>query len=466
MAKRGKEGLTVREPGRDVPILYDADVAIAGAGTAGVFTAIAAARMGADTVLVDRFGSPGGNLGPGMVAGGSYRPMVGGLKNPIPRGIRGGPFGIPKEFLERYAAAGGGAIPPYKNNLYMRDAGAATQVLFEMLDEAGVHMVLSAYAADPLYDEDGFHGLFVENKSGRQAIRAKVTVDDTGEADLVRRAGLPVIQPRPEYHELDKHAPNGMGLWAVFGGIDCERYEREQAEPVDIEIRDIGELGRISTKPGLNIQFSGQSKYFDRETGIAGMRVQALRPVGSYDPGNGSHISEMEKRLRMYVCDVAQYFRKNVPGFEKAYVLTVSPFLGTRGGPCIEGEYTLTAEDCRTSRRFDDVIYIYGEGQAQTYVKERTGGQAWVDVPFRVMIPRGENGILAVGRSASCIPDTLLRQRLSVMHMGQAGGIAAAMAARQNRSPRDLDIRELQGSLLDAGFYLGNRSRLKELSLA
>ena len=111
------------------------------------------------------------------------------------------------------------------------------------------------------------------------------------------------------------------------------------------------------------------------------------------------------------------------------------------------------------------MVYIYGEGQAQNYVRETTGGQAWTDVPYRVMIPRSENGILAVGRSASCIPDTLRRQRLSVMHMGQAGGIAAALSSLQGISPGKLNVRELQENLLDAGFYLGDRSRLKELGL-
>ena len=465
MANQKSNPAIEKEPGRDIPVLYDTDVVVAGAGTAGVFTAIAAARMSADTVLVDRFGSPGGNLGPGMVAGGSYRPMVGGQKHPVPRGILGGPYGIPKEFLERYAAAGGGAIPPYRTSLYLRDAGAATQVLFEMLEEAGVQLVLSAYVADPIYSDNEFRGIFVETKSGRRAIRAKVTVDDTGEADLLRRAGSPVLQPRTEYHDLDIHSPNGMGLWAVFAGIDCDRYESEQKEPVDIETRDIGKLGKISTKPGLNVQYIGQSKYFDKKAGIAGMRVQLLRPVSVYDPGDGNHISELEKQVRMYVYDVAQYFKKNIPGFEKAYVLTISPYLGTRGGPCITGEYTLTADDCREGKRFGDVVYIYGEGQAQNYVRETTGGQAWTDVPYRVMIPRSENGILAVGRSASCIPDTLLRQRLSVMHMGQAGGIAAALSSLQGISPGKLNVRELQENLLDAGFYLGDRSRLKELGL-
>jgi hypothetical protein len=81
------------------------------------------------------------------------------------------------------------------------------------------------------------------------------------------------------------------------------------------------------------------------------------------------------------------------------------------------------------------------------------------------MLARGVDGLMAVGRSASGIPDTLLRNRMAVKHMGQAGGTAAAIAARSGLSPGEIDVRELQRALLDAGFYLGDRKRLAELGL-
>ena len=99
-------------------------------------------------------------------------------------------------------------------------------------------------------------------------------------------------------------------------------------------------------------------------------------------------------------------------------------------------------------------------------IHERTGEWKWTDVPYRVMIPKELDGLMAVGRSASCKPDTLLRNRMAVMHMGQAGGTAAALAAKNGVSPGELNVRELQESLLEAGFYLGDRSRLRALKLA
>jgi hypothetical protein len=121
-------------------------------------------------------------------------------------------------------------------------------------------------------------------------------------------------------------------------------------------------------------------------------------------------------------------------------------------------------EDCRAGRKFGDVVYVYGEFRALRWSAEQ-GDVRWVDVPYRVMVPRAVDGLLAVHRSASGKPDTLLRNRMAVKVMGQAGGTAAAICARRGITPRELDARELQLSLLDQGFYLGDRHRLRELGL-
>jgi hypothetical protein len=206
--------------------------------------------------------------------------------------------------------------------------------------------------------------------------------------------------------------------------------------------------------------------FSDRRAGIASFRVGLIRPDSVYDPGDGDHISELEREQRLYIYDVLEHYRRNVPGFEKAYVLSIAPFTGARGGPCIVGEYTLTADDCRRESKFDDVVYIYGEGQAMRRSVAENGKNVWVDVPYRVMVPRVGDGLIAVGRNASCIPDTLLRGRLAMLHMGQVGGAAAALSVQHEVSPRELPVKELQKYLLDEGYYLGDRKRLEQLSLA
>ena len=460
------QGSVYREPGRDVPVVLDVDVVVAGAGTAGVFSAIASARLGCRTAMIDRFGYPGGNIGPGMVVGGSFRPESTDPAYKLPIWVYGGPAGIPKEFLERYAAHGGGAIPPFRRSGYIRDTSAAVHTAIEMLEEAGVVQMLSAYVGDPIVEQGRFKGVLVENKSGRQAVLAKVVIDDTGEADLSRRAGLEVLQPRASNHELDTHAPNGMGTWVVLGGIDCHRFQTLQKEPVKVPEKDLGELGRITGGNTLNTSYLNDTKWFDRKAGLAGFRLSLKRPDSLYDPADGMHISELEKQVRLHGYEIAEYLRLKVPGFEEVYVITIAPFLGVRGGPCIQGQYTMTTRDCREGRKFDDVVLVYGEGRALEYTLKKHGHYLWADVPYRVMLPKGAAGMLAVGRNASCIPDTLLRQRLAAMELGQVGGAAAALSVKNDLSPHELPVRDLQSYLLEEGFYLGDRRRLSELGLA
>jgi len=487
----------VVEPEKRVPVVYDVDVAVSGAGVSGVFAAVAAARHGADTVLVDRFGSVGGNIGPGFINNGhlaSGRPHP---KAPWNAQTFPGPAGLALEFIQRHAALGGETLPPYSQPHYLKDSNIASYVMLKMLQEAGVKLILSAYSADPIMEGTVVRGLFVETKSGRQAIKASVVIDATGEADVARRAGAPALYPKTEYHAVDGHAPTGMGLAFVVARVDWARYEAFLSGPPasDEDVKRVQESfpraekgGKESRSPMLSCVgralengdypravMEGVGELKAGVSGMVGYGPEGLSErlawgraspprVGELNIADGRQISELEAKLRGLIFETVQYYRKYVPGFERAYLLLIAPFLGARGGPCIEGEYTLTMDDCRAGRRFDDVIHLYGEFRALRYTCEQ-GECKWVDMPYRVMLPKKIDGLLAVGRSASGIPDTLLRNRLAVKHMGEAGGIAAAMAARRGVSPKELDMKDLQLALLDAGFYLGDRHRLKELGL-
>jgi hypothetical protein len=117
-------------------------------------------------------------------------------------------------------------------------------------------------------------------------------------------------------------------------------------------------------------------------------------------------------------------------------------------------------------KRFDDVMYLYGEARVLKATCKGDKNCVWPDVPYRVMVPKKIDGLLAVGRSAAGIPDTLLRNRTAIQHMGEVGGIAAAMAVKQGVTPRKLDVKALQRTLLKQGYYLGDAQRLAALGLA
>ena len=453
-------------PENKVKVVYDVDVVVAGGGVAGVFAAIAAARNGAETVLVERFAYPGGNIGPGMIAGGS-------LSGGYVKHLYGGYTGIPREFIKRHLALGGGCVPESPNLgdvppapppvvkdglYYMKDSNIASYVAMQMLEESGVKSLFSTSITDPILEGDSFCGVFVENKSGRQAVKAKVVIDATGEADVAMRAGIPIIYPQDSYYDIDKHGPGGAGVYYAVAGVDAEKYDayvsEQKACGKDVRLGKICEGGFLTGRHGPRRPGHQDGKY-------------------AHD---GVKLSKDEIEIRMSIFERVQNLKRKVPGFENAYVLLISPYLGARGGPCIEGEYTLTPEDMKEGRRFPDVLYIFATrgwfgpmGALDLDDPKRNEARVdspWTDFPYRAMLPKKVNGLLAVGRSASGIPDTLLRSRMTVMHMGQAGGTAAALAVKNGVTPRELNVKTLQQKLLYDSFYLGDHERLKELGLA
>jgi len=356
---------------------------------------------------------------------------------------------------------GGGCVPDSPNlgdvspsphpSDYLKDSNIAVHVALEMLEESGVVCLFSTFIADPVLEGDRVCGVFVENKTGRQAVMARVMVDATGEADLAMRAGAPVIYPQSSYYDIDKHGPGGAGVCYVVAGIDCERY--------GAYVKD-GKAPGKGCKGGFLTARQGPERP-DHQDGTYGH--------------DGVKLSRDEIGLRMQIFETVQRWRRDLPGFEEAYLLTVSPYYGARGGPCIEGEYVVTTEDLNAGRRFPDALYMFGVrgwfgpmGALRWDDPRREEARVdspWTDFPYRAMLPKKVDGLLAVGRSASSIPDTILRARMMVMHMGQAGGIAAARAVKEGVSPRKLDVRALQEKLLHEGFYLGDDARLRELGL-
>lgn len=456
---------SVTEPEKKIPVVYDVDVAVAGGGPTGIFAAIAAARSGAKTVLIERFGSLGGISGPGLnPGGGTQRP---GPTTRLDDGyskiwIYPEIAGITLEFTKRLEGIGG------TRKTRLEASSAISYLALKMMQESGVHLLLSTLATDPIMEGNTVGGVFVENKSGRQAVRAKVVIDCTGEADIARRAGAPILYPKESYRKIDSHAPTGMGLWAYVGGVDWDAYNAAidrhgpKGEP-DLQPRDIDGLAKVlvTRSSSRNTAFSRMREGSD----LAAVKVQLARPHGKVDAGSGEHIAKLERGMRLYVFEAVQQMKKEFPGCKNIYLLEISPYLGARGGPCIDGVYTMTMDDCKAGRRFDDVMYLFGEARALRYTCLQEGKCKWPDVPYRVMVPKKIDGLLCAGRSASGIPDTLLRNRTAVKHMGEAAGTAAALAVKDGVSPRQLDVKKLQRKLLEAGFYLGDETRLKELGL-
>jgi hypothetical protein len=475
----------VTEPAKPVPVAYDLDVVVAGAGIAGMFAALAAARLGARTLLVDRFGAPGGNLGPAMV-------VAGGVYNEAEGTLVGGLAGIPKEMISRLEALRGAPRPNYAD-----ESNIISYLALKMAEEAGLELLLAVWAADPIVEQGRVGGLFVETKSGRVAVRARVVVDATGDADVALRAGVPLIselppQPafaplvRPELLREEYAVWNDTGIFYLVAGVDLAAYQRFAAArapvgeddrawlqergvagypgPLVAPLREAWEQGAFrptgDVEPRVHLSSPGQFTPYG--SGLAGGRVNVRGEIRRNDM---MQHSRLEAALRRQAFETVQFFRRHAPGFERAYLLFVAPYFGARGGPFIDGEHTLTPAEAFTGQRFPDVLFRnIHEGQPV-----HGGEPSGFDAPYRMLLPRGLDGLLVTGRGAGYLrrghDPTGMRARPSIMALGQATGAAAALAARNGGSTRTLDVKALQRLLLEEGFHLGDDARLAELGL-
>ena len=464
-----------------VPVVADVDVLIVGAGIAGSTAAVAAAQNGAKTVVVDRFGYPGGNMGPGM---------IGGAPNmEIPETMGGRLPGIPGEFIKRCEAYCNAPLLAH----YFRDSQVISYVWTRMMQEAGVRFMYNTYAGDPIMEGSRVAGLCVENKNGTQAIRARVVVDATGDADVAARAGAPMDEGKSLFH---------AGTYFAMANVDIDKYVNEVfAKPPDPEdinwaerlhpraakskwiqpllpyyraaweageyrfFQEIDDLGHVYADHGLFRAVSGVQDVADPlrigKYGIIGALVGVQRDE---DPTSGDTevMTAIEVKCRSFIFETAQFLARRVPGFERAYLHIIAPYFNSRGGRSIISEYPVTVEDATQEREFDDVVFRACHRLLGLHpVRYQTS----YDFPYRQLLPREVDGVLVTGR-ACIIQPPVMRIRWMVLLMGQASGVAAALSARAGTTPRELNVKTLQ-SLLYHKYQapLGDEKRLQALGL-
>lgn len=486
---------TMVEVKKSVPVIAEVDILVVGGGIAGSTAAVAAARNGAATMLVDRFGYLGGNMGPGM---------IGGAPNfELPASMCGVMPGIPGEFVRRCEAYTNAPLLSH----YFRDSEVISYIWFKMMQESGVRLLLNTFAADPLMDGKRVIGLVLEGKSGTQAIRAKVIVDATGDADVAARAGAAVDDGRGLSHS---------GVYWAVANVDSEEYfnrvRRKEPGPEDVRWAD-GVFERELGKPGYHVHKclrelipyfkpaweSGEYRIIQKigDVGIVFMDHGIFRStsgiqdvedplstskyrilgglVGVYRPknrltGDTAVMNELEIGCRTYIFETAQFLRRRVPGFETSYLHIIAPYFHSRGGRSIVSERPVTVEDVKKGQRLDDVVFVGLDndfwqlclpGKATPTIEKEHS----FDFPYRQFLPKGIDGLLVTGRAAIVQPP-VMRPRWMVFLMGQATGVAAALAARADIVPRELNVKELQSLLYhEYQVPLGDENRLQELGL-
>ena len=466
---------------KSVPIARNVDVLVAGAGIAGCNAAIAAARTGAKTMLIDRFGSLGGNMGPGLIGGG-------GVDCEMPVSLRINTPGVLGEFLSRCRQHCDTTFLHH----YFRDSEVISYVWLKMMEEENVELMLNVYSADPIMEGDDVKGLIVETKSGALAIMAKVLIDTTGDADVAYRAGAPIYEGNVSCFEA--------GIYFALGHVDVDRFHTQvlfkdppqdvidwganidplvvwryhcgsnkQLLPYQKKAWEAGDYKFIETVPEYgNVRIIVDHGIFDSVVNhvpnpisrdkyqIVGAMAGVYGVERAMVSGDVFVMTGLEVACRKYIFKTSKFLKKWMPGFEESYLHMISPFFHARGGRSMISEYACTHEDTRENTVKDDVVFRY-YGFPYSHKD--------VDFPYRQLLPQKIGNLLAAGRSA-IIQGPCFRIRWMVFMMGNVAGAAAGLAVKNNVAPRELDVKELQKVLYtEYQLPFGDETRLRELGL-
>ncbi len=410
---------TYTEPAHQLPVIREVDVIVVGGGAAGLAAAIASARAGAKTVLVERFGYLGGTATASLMA------CINGFRNQVEPDSTQTVRGLAEEIVLELKVLGGLGKSPYPQKSYATTPGQMEYsyaidtemykyVTLKLCVEAGVDLWFHTWFADAIVEDDVVRGIIVENKSGRQAMLAKVVVDASGDGDVVARSGAPFWQTvKDEAPRLNDALMYRIGFGAQRPG------------------------GTYACDFGSNAVVWGP----------------AAQPIDGTDAAQLSG-AEVDARLRVYE-DFAAKQQKH-PELADAHVLETPPLLGIRQTRFVEGEYKLTAEDAIEGHRFDDVVAISSCAIIHYYGYRRYLEHEGYDIPYRALVPKQMDSLLVTGRciSSEQQPYESHRAMIPMIAIGQASGVAAALAAQQEVRPRDLDVTLLQHMLITQGAEL------------
>jgi len=415
----------VDEPARRTPVVARTQVLVVGGGAAGTAAAIAAARLGAETMLIERYGSLGGLATGGLIIllltldDGDGNQVIGGLCQEVVERLmqRGAAFHPARSewgardpvLIERDRRWGlvWGSGPHRVRYSVAYDPEELRFALNEMVAASGARLLLHAWACEPLLDRGRVAGVAMQSKSGRGAILADVVIDASGDGDIFAAAGVP--------YELEKVLP---WLWFRVGGV--ENAEAALAEGGWF-FRTIGD-GQMLMPWGAT--------------------ERIVRKIDATDPADLT-LAEIECRKR--VMQEFDRLRADVPQFRNAYLCDIATQLGITESRRLVGEYVLRREDM--DRPVDDAIGITGHWT-------RYGARYWI--PYRSLLVRELDNLLAAGRCISVDHRThhATKEIPACMVTGQAAGTAAALAVRAGVGPKQIDVTTLRSTLRQAGAIL------------
>lgn len=426
----------------DLPITDDVDVLVVGGGPAGVGAAFAAARLGQRVLIIEQFNCLGG-----VATAGGHGHISIFCEWAGSRRIVGG---IAYEIIRRVVDEGYGILNPH--GVWFEVEGLKF-ILDRMLQECGTRVLYYTQFCASVVEDGGIVGAVIQNKSGRQVVRARRVIDCTGDGDVAASAGTPFELGRPGDGKCQP-----MTLMFTIGGVEWPRvafwHTDYQMRHVWEEAQRNGDMEAIQsvimgfwwtpTRPdqvGIN---------FTHITGVDATQAADLT------------WATMEGRRQAYHC--IDVFRKYVPGMERCYMVSTPNTVGIRESRRILGEVVLSEQDMLAQRAWEDSIgygsffidihNIDGPGMDKTEYRPQPGFK--YQIPFRILVPRDIDNLLVAGRCVSVTHIALgsIRVMAQCILTGEAAGTAAALSLREGVTPRQIEVAQLQALLRQGGNIL------------
>jgi hypothetical protein len=436
----------IEEPARSIPIFRDCDVLVVGGGPSGTAAAIAAARTGADVILLERHNHLGGLSTGGLViwidrmTDWSGQQVIRGIANDLldrlpkdavagpPRGLWGSADEATAAYWKERTAAYHGIVT-WSPTV---DPECLKLVSQELVLEHKVTLIYHAWGAMPLMRDGAVAGVIFESKAGRLAIRAAVTIDCTGDGDIFHRAGA------ASYSDVDaRDIHHCINTAFLFGGVDMRRWiDFKTTRPKDFAaFMDQGRTacGGLFERPFVSWRNEVALFMGPRLAGYSAVDVEDL--------------TEVDIRSHRLMAAHLAVYRAHAPGFENAFLMLSAPQTGVRHARRLVGVAQVTREDWPSGIAQPDEIGVSPSLSPKYPV---------VSVPYGALVPISLDGLLVAGRAVSCdaTSHSFLREVPQCWMTGQAAGVAAALAAGTGVKVRDVPTERLQEALLRQGAML------------
>ena len=415
------------------------DVIIAGAGTSGVCAAVAAARMGADVGLIERYGSVGGNLTVGHVG-----PILGMVSKGTMRDDLVSMLCVPQnDMLGEIGVA--------------HDTEEAKRILANFANHENITVYLQTAVSDVVMDGNTITGVVVTGKEGLRVLNAKVVVDCTGDGDVAWMAGADFQKGRkdglmqPVTHEFTIANIDESKAIACYGDVDDVEFNGVRFLDYCQSCADNGEIPPQLAAVRLH------------RTVYPGERRVNTTQMNRVDSTKTEDLFAAEVELRNQIELVTAFLKNHLPGYENCAVISSGSTVGVRESRRIIGEYLMTRDDVASGRCFEDVVVHKAEfvvdihnpegaGQAESEIQYSLP----YDIPYRSFVPLRIDGLLTAGRCISGTHEAHASYRVMsiCMAMGEAMGVAAALCVQTDAVPRMLDVPLLQKTLMEQGIDL------------